>query len=304
MSVEDEAVNCISVVLGTLNRLPYLTAAINSVRQSDLDVPIEIIVVDGGSTDGTLPWLAQQKDIITVIQHNIDVVDGKKVRKRSWGYFMNLGFKISQGELICMISDDSVLHPDALENGLATYRSALERGENIGGIAFRWRSYGDETFYRVGYTLGGTMFVNHGFYVKEALEDVGWIDEDTLKFYFADGDVCLRMAEKGYRVICSEQSFVEHFEHPKRQTANMPNQQINAQWDIYLKRWTGRLYDPNNPEIGDFDYKQGPDTSITESLIPKEIHSLLKKQHSSHGMVNAGRATRNILRLLRGAWPL
>ena len=68
------------MVLGTLNRLPYLKAAIQSVRQSKIDRPLEMIVVDGGSTDGTLAWLAEQRDVITVIQHNIDMVDGKKVR--------------------------------------------------------------------------------------------------------------------------------------------------------------------------------------------------------------------------------
>src|SRR5580700_1830430 len=106
----------VSVVLGTYNRLSFLKATIASVRASQIGVPCEIIVVDGGSTDGTLDWLMEQRDIISIVQHNRETVEGKPRRKRSWGYFMNLGFKCAEGRYICMISDDSVVHPDTLAN--------------------------------------------------------------------------------------------------------------------------------------------------------------------------------------------
>ena len=78
----------VSVVLGTYNRLPFLRATIASVRASRIAVPFEIIVIDGGSSDGTMEWLVRQRDIITIVQHNREVVGGTGRRKRSWGYFM------------------------------------------------------------------------------------------------------------------------------------------------------------------------------------------------------------------------
>src|ERR1700758_4979798 len=108
----------VSVVLGTYNRLSFLKATIASVRASRIDVPYEIIVVDGGSSDGTVEWLTTQTDIISIVQHNREVSEGKSRRKRSWGYFMNLGFKCAEGRYICLISDDSVVHPDTLANGV------------------------------------------------------------------------------------------------------------------------------------------------------------------------------------------
>ena len=46
----------ISIVLGTYNRKPYLKKTIAQVRReiATLGVPAEIIVVDGGSEDGTI----------------------------------------------------------------------------------------------------------------------------------------------------------------------------------------------------------------------------------------------------------
>ena len=259
----------ISVVLGTLNRLSYLQATVESIRNSVVSLPLEIIVVDGGSNDGTLDWLTKQSDLITIIQHNITFINGKKIRKKSWGYFMNLGFKVAQGQLICMISDDSVLHSDALENGLQTYLKALERGLNVGAVAFRWRSYPEESQYRVGYTLGGRMFVNHGYYVRDALSSVGWIEEEALKFYFADGDVCLKLANAGYEVICGEESYVEHFEIPKQSSPNISTNLVNAEWAAYQDRWRHLQEADGVLDLGRFDYKSSLfDPAEIAKLIP------------------------------------
>jgi glycosyltransferase involved in cell wall biosynthesis len=70
----------VSIVLGTYNRLSFLKATIASVRASQIDIPYEIIVVDGGSQDGTLDWLTEQRDIVSIVQHNRETVDGKSRR--------------------------------------------------------------------------------------------------------------------------------------------------------------------------------------------------------------------------------
>ena len=76
----------LSIVLGSLNRRRLLSHAINSVRANGFTGSIEIIVVDGGSRDGTCEWLAKQADILTIIQPNrkISLPDGRRRRLHSW----------------------------------------------------------------------------------------------------------------------------------------------------------------------------------------------------------------------------
>ena len=80
---------------------------------------MEIIVVDGGSNDGTCDWLAKQKDILTIIQPNYQISDknGISVLAHSWGEFMNIGFKYANSPWIVMVSDDLILTKGALQNG-------------------------------------------------------------------------------------------------------------------------------------------------------------------------------------------
>lgn len=248
----------ISVVLGTYNRLPYLKAAIDSVRASTFAETVEIIVVDGGSTDGTLDWLVRQTDVIAIIQHNRTMVDGKLRRKRSWGYFMNLAFKAAEADLICMISDDSVVHPDTLSEGVARYRSAVAEGQKIGGVAFHWRSWPAEQNYRVGLTFSDKMFVNHGILVKEALASVGYLDEKTYSFYCADGDVGLRMWQAGFKIIDAPGAIVEHFEDVSPDIRKDNYALVEQDWAAYLKRWDGIFVDVANPNPGQWVRSETP----------------------------------------------
>jgi glycosyltransferase involved in cell wall biosynthesis len=225
----------VSVVLGSYNRRFYLKAAIESVRNEKMGFPYEIIVVDGGSTDGSLQYLIKQKDIITILQHNRGRWQGKPIHKKSWGYFMNLGFRAASGKYICMLSDDCLVIPGAINNGITLFEEKLSKTEKIGAVAFYWREWPGADCYKVGKTFGNKMFVNHGLFLRTALEEVNFIDEDNYNFYHADGDLILRMAEKGYFCIESPNSFIEHYRH-----ANYFARKTNTNsfdWAHYQARW-------------------------------------------------------------------
>lgn len=202
----------ISIVLGTFNRFDLLKLTIQSIRE-ELQYFLsghEIIVIDGGSTDGSLEWLIQQKDIITIVQHNRGEWLGKPIERKSWGYFMNLGFKAAQGKYICMISDDCLIIPGAIRNAVQLFEEKLNQKKKIGAIAFYYRNYPFDAHYFVQIPQG-RMIINHGLYLKSALEKVNYIDETTYQFYFADADLSFRLWKAGFKIIDSPTSFIEHY---------------------------------------------------------------------------------------------
>lgn len=88
----------ISIILPSLNVKEFIKECLESVIKQTLS-EIEIICVDGGSTDGTLELLEEYSHIDSRIKlvHS-DV--------RSYGYQMNLGINIAKGEYIGIVETD------------------------------------------------------------------------------------------------------------------------------------------------------------------------------------------------------
>jgi GT2 family glycosyltransferase len=201
----------VSVVLGTLNRMELLKPAIESVRRSLAGLNGEIIVVDGGSSDGTRVWLCEQDDIITIIQKNRFENAGQSLRRRSWGGFMNMGFRAASAEAVAMISDDCLLLESCLKAGLERIEQARASGLNVGACAFYFRNWPEEDRYYVQRTIGGNLLVNHGIYTRAALAAAGYANEDDYVFYKADTDLSMKIWESGFVIVDSPQSICEHY---------------------------------------------------------------------------------------------
>jgi GT2 family glycosyltransferase len=229
----------VSVVIGSYNRAALLRPAIESVRNNLRGIAHEIIVVDGGSEDGAVPWLCAQRDVILILQHNRELRDGHKVARRSWGYFMNLGFKAAQGEYVLMLSDDCLLLPGAVCNALAAARAQGAAGRKVGGVAFYFRNWPLDRDYYVQRTIGNRLMVNHGLFLRSALKEVNWADEDTYRFYKADGDLNLRLWAAGYEVIDCKESIVEHYMDADEEIRNANNAVLEADRKAYAETWKG-----------------------------------------------------------------
>ena len=274
----------ISIVLGTYNRLKFLKLTIKSIRKEFLfsNIEYEIIVIDGGSTDGTIRWLTKQKDIITIIQHNRGKWLNKDIEFKSWGYFINLGFKISQGKYICMLSDDCLVVPGAIVNGYKLFEDKLSKEVKLGGVAFYWRNWPEYNKYWVGLALGNKIFINYGIFLKKAIEDAGFIDEENFRFYHADGDLCLKIWQKGYEIIDSPNSYIEHCSHLNLKIRKKNNEKQKKDLENYLKKWEGIFYDPIKNNTGGCIEKEYIDSKKTYKkfgIIGKKIifYNYLKK---------------------------
>jgi len=261
----------VSVVLGSYNRLKLLKLTIDSIRQEIKNLACEIIVIDGGSTDGSLAWLKKQKDVITILQHNRGVWKGRRVKRRSWGYFMNIGFKAASGKYICMLSDDCLIIPNALVNGINCFEEKLSQGEKVGAMAFYWRDWPVIDDYIVSFNFD-KLYVNHGLYLKAALEDIGYIDEDNFFFYCADSDICLKMMNKGWQVLEAPDSYIEHYAHAyvgvKKGNAGLVGKDV----ENLIKKWKGiYFFGEDDDKIHSTKSKQYTDKTNTVRKFKKLI---------------------------------
>ena len=80
----------LSIIIPILNMKEYVSQCLDSVVSQTLK-DIEIICVDGGSTDGTLEIIKEYEkrdERISILSSSV----------RSYGYQMNMGLEAAQGE--------------------------------------------------------------------------------------------------------------------------------------------------------------------------------------------------------------
>ena len=105
----------ISVVIPTLNRINTLQRALDSVINQTYK-PAEIIVVDNGSSDGTLKFLREKYPKITILTENKIGVSSAR----------NKGIKKSINQWIALLDSDDAWHPRKLEIQTSMLDSALK----------------------------------------------------------------------------------------------------------------------------------------------------------------------------------
>ncbi len=114
----------VSIVSGTYNRINHLTAMLDSARRSlPAGVPYEFVIVDGGSTDGTLDYLRRQSDV-ALIEHG-------ELRGAIRAFCD--GAQAARGKYVLLANDDVTFRP----YGIAAAIAHLDDNPHCGAVAFR-----------------------------------------------------------------------------------------------------------------------------------------------------------------------
>ncbi|HUU82414.1 MAG TPA: glycosyltransferase family 2 protein [Phycisphaerae bacterium] len=224
----------VSIVIPTCNRLTRLQRCIAAVRDH-VNLPTEIVVVDGASEDGTPEWLARRDDLRVIRE---------PVREGAVRAF-NKGFRAATGHYVMWLNDDALLLPGSVEAAV----EMIERPDltDLGMVAFyhdwdRQRNVLDTVEhdgrrYAI-YNVRGYPYANFGLLRRSLLERVGYADERYYFFAF-DPDLSLKVQlEAGLKVIGCRRALIHHEEHHDErklcdlQTGEQDNQKLFAKWNL------------------------------------------------------------------------
>ena len=212
-------VNNVSFVILSYNTLDYTRSCIESIRQTCYSECLEIIIIDNASTDGSLEWLRDQKDII--------LIENK----------VNLGFPAgcNQGiKAACSENDIFLLNSDTimLAQSLFWLRIGLYSNDNIGAVGAGTDQAGnnqiiDKQFNSLNELITFCSKLNspslHPYELKaylvmfallirrDALNKTGLLDERFSPGNYEDNDYGLRLMKNGYISILCHNSYIHHF---------------------------------------------------------------------------------------------
>lgn len=182
----------------------------------------EIIVVDNGSSDGSLallePYLQSGRLSVIANRHNLGVPGGR-----------NLGLRHAQGEIIAFIDNDGYADRNWLKEGVGTFEADPRIGAVASVVFFASRKLilngAGGTVNRQGY--GGDLCFNTAYEFAElpsqalypmgcgmlvrrsAMERAGPFDELPIKWY-EDVELGIRLWKLGYRVAVAPNAWVDH----------------------------------------------------------------------------------------------
>ena len=100
----------ISCIVPVFNGERYLGKALESILKQTYQ-PLEIIVVNDGSTDGTAAVAARYGDQIHYVRQNNAGAPTAR----------NLGLSVARGEFVAFLDSDDLWHPEKLERQMARF---------------------------------------------------------------------------------------------------------------------------------------------------------------------------------------
>jgi glycosyltransferase involved in cell wall biosynthesis len=214
-----------SIVIPTYNRKPILEKCLTALELQKLtDQKVskyEIILVDDGSTDGTLDWLKiHQQDFPSVRVFQQDHQGPATAR--------NLGIKMAQGEIIIFIDSDLVV----TENFLQAHANALIQGQEklksdrlfTYGWVINTCNFDDPTAepYKITDFSAAYFATGNVAIAKKWLLEAGLFDPIFQLYGWEDLELGVRLKKLDLKLIKCPQAVGYHW-HPPFNLSQIPN---------------------------------------------------------------------------------
>jgi len=247
----------ISIVILNFNTKTSIQNCIESVKKHTQDIPYELVVIDNGSTDGSVELLRTMSGIQFIAnktnvgvskgwnqgiasvssENDIVVLNSDIIVEEGWLSKLNrVAYNDSSiGVVGCRIKGLKNNNGFLLHTGAIIKRNGMGE-ENEWGVPLK--DYGQyQVNKEVQIVVGACMYLK-----REALDKVGLFDEDYTPAYFEDSDMCLKMSRAGYKVFyCGEVTLLH--EHGATSRANNINAAslLSINRVKFLKKWGSTL---------------------------------------------------------------
>jgi glycosyltransferase involved in cell wall biosynthesis len=278
----------VSIVTPSLNQAEFIAETIASVLNQDYPA-LEFLVVDGGSTDGTL-------DILRGYGGRIRWTSGSDDGQSD---AINRGIAATSGEIVAWLNADDVYVPGAVARAAAAFAEDPTRDLVYGQAAFIDRSgkpLGDEAHgepWSLEGLINRTNFIQQpaAFFRRRAFDAVGGLDVGL--HYVMDYDLWIKLGSRG-RVHYVPEVFakVRWHEHTKTVTGGVPRY-------AEMERMTARYGRKRVPEAFEPEMLRALARASGGALRRRSLGEALG--HARHAAPYALRATRRrALRAVRG----
>ena len=210
-----------SVIIPTYNRQPILAKALYALEQQDWSEPYEVIVVDDGSTDGTLAWLAAHSSQLPHVRWLEQSHQGPAAAR-------NLGIAQAQGDTIVFIDSDLVVTPVFLRAHAQKLQASYERWGHqkcfTYGRVVNTANFENPTSEPFKITDRSRAFFATGnvAIAKSWLEITGGFDSDFQFYGWEDLELGVRLKKLGLTLIPCPEAVGYHW-HPPFELKHIPS---------------------------------------------------------------------------------
>lgn len=229
-----------SIIIPTFNGLSLLREAVESIRQCTTE-PYELIIVDNGSTDGTIAYLQQQRILFVSLPENT-----------GFPVACNWGLKLARGDYLLLLNNDVLVTDKWLSKLLQVFKA----NDSV-GIAGPMSNYVSgrqqmpmegsytEAAARIGLDAAGQYEqVNRviGFcmlFSRELMNRIGLLDEQFSPGHFEDDDYCYRARLAGYHIAIAKDAFVYHHGSASfiRQDREAVERLLERNRQLFISKW-------------------------------------------------------------------
>jgi GT2 family glycosyltransferase len=218
----------LSIVVGTYNRIELLRQCLEALI-GKVQTKHEIIVVDAGSTDGTLEYLMKLQGVRLIS-------DGQLVGQAKSLNRVIMGLR---SKYVCWLSDDNVVLDEMLDLSV----DILEKHADIGMVGLKVKDltgpYTTSMPYLGRVWSSGILNCNQGMLSTRLFREIDGFDEDY-RDYGIDIDLTTKVLLAGYKVVLTKHVVIHHYRNHEQQSwinKDERSKRISAAREIYARKY-------------------------------------------------------------------